>query len=56
MNPWITKTVILAANVVMVVIRAPHGRGGSVSEQLSQTMQRQRIALRAATADYSIGA
>jgi protein-S-isoprenylcysteine O-methyltransferase Ste14 len=26
MNPWIAKTVILAASVVMVVIRAPHGR------------------------------
>jgi len=26
MNPWIAKTVILAATVVMVVIRAPHGR------------------------------
>ena len=26
MNPWIAKTLILAASVVMVVIRAPHGR------------------------------
>src|SRR3954468_9319024 len=26
MNPWIANTVILAATVVMVVIRAPHGR------------------------------
>ena len=26
MNPWIAKAVILAAGVVMVVIRAPHGR------------------------------
>jgi protein-S-isoprenylcysteine O-methyltransferase Ste14 len=26
MNPWIARTVILAATVVMVVIRAPHGR------------------------------
>jgi len=26
MNPWIAKAVILAATVVMVVIRAPHGR------------------------------
>ena len=26
MNPWIAKAVILAASVVMVVIRAPHGR------------------------------
>jgi hypothetical protein len=26
MNPWIAKTVILAASVVMVVIRVPHGR------------------------------
>jgi protein-S-isoprenylcysteine O-methyltransferase Ste14 len=25
MNPWIAKAVILAASVVMVVIRAPHG-------------------------------
>src|SRR4029434_4267353 len=26
MNPWVPKTVSLAASVVMVVIRAPHGR------------------------------
>jgi protein-S-isoprenylcysteine O-methyltransferase Ste14 len=26
MNPWIAKAVILAASVVMVMIRAPHGR------------------------------
>jgi protein-S-isoprenylcysteine O-methyltransferase Ste14 len=26
MNPWIAKTLILAASVVMIVIRAPHGR------------------------------
>ena len=26
MNPWIAKAVILAASIVMVVIRAPHGR------------------------------
>jgi len=26
MNPWIAKTVIIAASVVMVVIRAPHGQ------------------------------
>src|SRR4026207_579219 len=26
MNPWIAKTVILLGTVVMVVIRAPHGR------------------------------
>ena len=26
MNPWIAKAVVLAASVVMVVIRAPHGR------------------------------
>jgi len=26
MNPWIAKVVILAASVVMIVIRAPHGR------------------------------
>ena len=26
MNPWIAKAVILVASVVMVVIRAPHGR------------------------------
>ena len=26
MNPWIAKAVMLAASVVMVVIRAPHGR------------------------------
>ena len=25
MNPWIAKTVVLAASIVMVVIRAPHG-------------------------------
>jgi protein-S-isoprenylcysteine O-methyltransferase Ste14 len=26
MNPWIAKAVILAANVVMIAIRAPHGQ------------------------------
>ena len=26
MNPWIAKTLILAASVVMIVVRAPHGR------------------------------
>lgn len=26
MNPWIAKTVILASSVVMVAIRAPHGK------------------------------
>ena len=26
MNPWIAKTVILAGTIVMIVIRAPHGR------------------------------
>jgi len=26
MNPWIAKAVILAASIVMVIIRAPHGR------------------------------
>ena len=26
MNPWIAKSVILAASVVMIVIRAPHGQ------------------------------
>lgn len=26
MNPWIAKALILAASVVMIVIRAPHGR------------------------------
>src|SRR3989442_10675848 len=26
MNPWIAKAVVLAATVVMMAIRAPHGR------------------------------
>ena len=26
MNPWIAKTLVLAATVVMIAIRAPHGR------------------------------
>src|SRR4029079_19648489 len=26
MNPWIAKTVILVGTVVMIAIRAPHGR------------------------------
>ena len=26
MNPWIAKAVILVASVMMVMIRAPHGR------------------------------
>jgi protein-S-isoprenylcysteine O-methyltransferase Ste14 len=29
MNPWIAKAVMLVASVVMVVIRAPHGRQSS---------------------------
>jgi len=29
MNPWIAKAVTLAASVVMVLIRAPHGRRSS---------------------------
>jgi len=26
MNPWIAKAVILAANIIMIAIRAPHGQ------------------------------
>jgi hypothetical protein len=26
MNPWIAKAVVLAGSVVMIAIRAPHGR------------------------------
>lgn len=26
MNPWIAKTVVLAASIVMIAIRAPHGQ------------------------------
>src|ERR1700691_3159879 len=26
MNPWIAKTLVLAGTVVMIAIRAPHGR------------------------------
>jgi hypothetical protein len=26
MNPWFAKTLILAASIAMVVIRAPHGQ------------------------------
>ena len=26
MNPWVAKALVLAATLVMVVIRAPHGR------------------------------
>src|SRR5712691_2170882 len=26
MNPWIAKALVLAATVVMIAIRAPHGR------------------------------
>ena len=26
MNPWIAKVVIVAANIVMIAIRAPHGQ------------------------------
>jgi protein-S-isoprenylcysteine O-methyltransferase Ste14 len=29
MNPWIAKAVILAASIVLVVIRAPHGQRSS---------------------------
>jgi len=42
MNPWIAKAVILAASVVMVAIRAPHGqrsRGVKVVESRRGTLE-----------------
>lgn len=42
MNPWIAKTVILAASVVMIAIRAPHGhrsRGVKVVKSRKGTVE-----------------
>lgn len=42
MNPWIAKAVILAASVVMVAIRAPHGhrsRGIKVVKSRKGTLE-----------------
>jgi len=42
MNPWIVKTVILAASVVMIAIRAPHGhrsRGVKVVKSRKGTVE-----------------
>jgi protein-S-isoprenylcysteine O-methyltransferase Ste14 len=42
MNPWIAKAVILAASVLMIVIRAPHGqrsRGVKVVTSRKGTME-----------------
>lgn len=42
MNPWIAKTLILAASVVMIAIRAPHGhrsRGVKVVKSRKGTLE-----------------
>jgi protein-S-isoprenylcysteine O-methyltransferase Ste14 len=42
MNPWIAKAVILAASVVLVAIRAPHGqrsRGVKVAKSYKGTLE-----------------
>ena len=45
MNPWIAKAVILAASVVMVVIRAPHGRRSRAVKVARSCKGRREVAL-----------
>jgi len=46
MNPWIAKTVIIAASVVMIVIRAPHGqRSRGVKTVRSWKSRQERVLL-----------
>jgi protein-S-isoprenylcysteine O-methyltransferase Ste14 len=45
LNPWIAKAVILAASVVMVVIRAPHGQRSRSVKVVTNHKGRQEIIL-----------
>ena len=45
MNPWIAKAMILTASVVMVVIRAPHGRRSRGVKVVRSDRGRREIAL-----------
>ena len=45
MNPWIAKAVILAASIVMVAIRAPHGHRSRGVRVLKDWKGRQEVVL-----------
>jgi protein-S-isoprenylcysteine O-methyltransferase Ste14 len=45
MNPWIAKSVILAASVVMVAIRAPHGQRSRGVKVVKNRKGRQEVIL-----------
>ena len=45
MNPWIAKAVILAASVVMVAIRAPHGQRSRGVKVVKDRKGRQEVVL-----------
>src|SRR5262245_64180736 len=56
MNPWIAKAVVLAATVVMMAIRAPHGhRSRSVkrARDVSAAILRNRYGVRDSREDRS---
>ena len=45
MNPWIAKAVILAASIVMVAIRAPHGQRSRGVKVVKNRKGRQEVIL-----------
>lgn len=45
MNPWIAKAVILAATVVMIAIRAPHGQRSRGVKVVTDRKGRQEVVL-----------
>jgi hypothetical protein len=45
MNPWIAKAVILAASIVLVAIRAPHGQRSSAVKIVKDRKVRLEVAL-----------
>jgi protein-S-isoprenylcysteine O-methyltransferase Ste14 len=45
MNPWIAKAVILAASIVLVAIRAPHGQRSSAVKIVKDRKGRLEVAL-----------
>jgi hypothetical protein len=45
MNPWIAKAVILAATLVMVAIRAPHGKRSRAVRTVKSCKGRREVVL-----------
>jgi protein-S-isoprenylcysteine O-methyltransferase Ste14 len=45
MNPWIAKAVILAASVVMIAIRAPHGKRSRVVKTVRSSKGTREVVL-----------